>query len=87
MGTAIMKDENKTLDILQNEYFVLLLYALSKNDKPLKRKIERLKVLQNHIYWKLDTEKMDSLDVAEKYINQDFIPALKKKLEKQDENS
>ena len=42
MGTAIMKDENKTLDILQNEYFVLLLYALSKNDKPLKRKIERL---------------------------------------------
>ena len=87
MGTAIMKDENKTLDILQNEYFVLLLYALSKNDKPLKRKIERLKVLQNHIYWKLDKEKMDSLDVTEKYINQDFIPALKKKLEKQDENS
>ena len=82
-----MKDENKTLDILQNEYFVLLLYALSKNDKPLKRKIERLKVLQNHIYWKLDKEKMDSLDVTEKYINQDFIPALKKKLEKQDENS
>ena len=62
MGTAIMKDENKTLDILQNEYFVLLLYALSKNDKPLKRKIERLKVLQNHIYWKLDKEKMDSDD-------------------------